>query len=82
MLYFKFTKRALILINNQLAYCMWDDEEGHKNIHLANWTSIWMNKGFGGLGIPNLQGSWIRTHIQGDGACGGKLWMMNTILID
>jgi hypothetical protein len=49
----------------------------------------WMNKGFGGLGIPNLQdhslcliGSWMRTHIQGEGACGGKYWMMNTILID
>jgi hypothetical protein len=56
---------------------MWNDEEGHKKIHLANWPSICMKKDYGGLGIPNLQdlnvcliGSWIRRYIDGE----GSLW--------
>jgi hypothetical protein len=53
--FFKFPKWALQLINTQLANCMWNDEEGHNKIHLANWPSICMKKEYGGLGIPNLQ---------------------------
>jgi hypothetical protein len=56
---------------------MWNDEEGHKKIHLANWLSIYMKKEYGGLGIPNLQdlnicliGSWIRRYINRE----GSLW--------
>jgi hypothetical protein len=75
--FFRFPKWALQLINTQLANCMWNDEEGHKKIHLANWPSICMKKDYGGLGIPNLQdlnvcliGSWIRRYINGE----GSLW--------
>jgi hypothetical protein len=75
--FFSFPKWALQLINTQLANCMWNDEEGHKKIHLANWPSICMKKDYGGLGIPNLQdlnvcliGSWIRRYINGE----GSLW--------
>jgi hypothetical protein len=75
--FFKFPKWALQLINTQLAKCLWNDEEGHKKIHLANWPSICMKKEYGGLGIPNMQdhnlcliGSWIRRYINGE----GSLW--------
>jgi hypothetical protein len=52
---FKFLKWALDLINTQIANCMWNDVDGNKKIHLANWPSICMKKEYGGLGIPNLQ---------------------------
>jgi hypothetical protein len=75
--FFRFPKWALQLINTQLANCMWNDEEGHKKIHLANWPSICMKKEYGGLGILNMQdlnlcliGSWIRSYINGE----GSLW--------
>jgi hypothetical protein len=73
---FKFPKWDLQLINTQLANCMWNDEEAHKKIHLANCPSICMKQEYGGLGISNLQdlnicliGSWIRRYINGEGAC-------------
>jgi hypothetical protein len=54
---------------------MWNDVDGNKKIHLANWPSICMKKEYGGLGIPNLQdlniclvGSWIKRYIQGEGS--------------
>jgi hypothetical protein len=75
--FFKFPKWALDLINAQIANCMWDDVDGNKKIHLANWPSICMRKEYGGLGIPNLQdlniclvGSWVKRYIYGE----GRLW--------
>jgi hypothetical protein len=59
---------------------MWNDEEGHNKMHLANWPSICMKKEFGGLGILNLQdlnlcpiGSWIRRYINGEGSIWKRL---------
>jgi hypothetical protein len=59
---------------------MWNDEEGHRKIHLANWPSIDMRKEYGGLGIRNLQdlnicliGSWIRKYINGEGSMWKKV---------
>lgn len=53
--FFKFPKWALHLINTQMAHCLWNDFEGHRKLHLANWSLLSMKKDFGGLGIPNLQ---------------------------
>jgi hypothetical protein len=66
---------------------MWNDEEGHKKIHLANWPSICMKKEYGGLGIPNLQdlnvcliGSWIRRYINGEGSLWkGVMWAARAV---
>jgi hypothetical protein len=71
---FRFPKWVLDLINTKIANCMWDDVDGNRKIHLANWPSKCMKKDYGGLGIPNLQdlniclvGSWINRYIQGEG---------------
>jgi hypothetical protein len=32
-----------------MANCLWDDYEGHRKLHLANWHLICMNKEHGGL---------------------------------
>src|SRR4051812_48688278 len=60
-----------------MANCLWNDFEGNRKIHLANWKLVCMKKEFGGLGIPNLQevnlcllGSWVKRYIEGD----GKIW--------
>lgn len=53
--FFKFPKWALHLINTQTAHCLWNDFEGHRKLHLANWSLVSMKKDFGGLGIPNLR---------------------------
>jgi hypothetical protein len=65
--FFKFPKWALDLINTQMANCLWNDFEGHRKLHLANWQLVCLNKDFGGLGIPNLRdlnlcllGSWVK----------------------
>src|SRR4051812_32935082 len=49
-----------------MSHCLWNDFEGNRKLHLANWALVSMKKDFGGLGIPNLQeinicllGSWI-----------------------
>ena len=75
--FFKFPKWALDLINTQMANCLWNDFEGHRKIHLANWQMVCMKKEFGGLGIPNLRdlnvcllGSWIKRYTSGD----QRLW--------
>ena len=52
--FFKFPKWALDLINTQMANCLWNDFEGHRKLHLANWKLICKKKEFGGLGIPDL----------------------------
>ena len=75
--FFKFPKWALDLINTQMAHCLWNDFEGHRKLHLANWGLVCTKKDFGGLGIPNLRevnfcllGSWLKRYCQDD----GKIW--------
>ena len=75
--FFKFPKWALDLINTQMAHCLWNDFEGHRKLHLANWGLVCTKKEFGGLGIPNLRevnlcllGSWLKRYCQDD----GKIW--------
>jgi hypothetical protein len=65
------------LINSHMSNCFWDDYEGHKKLHLANWYLVCMKKGFGGLEVPNLKdlnlcllGNWVKRYIRDD----GKLW--------
>jgi hypothetical protein len=45
--YFKFPKWAIDLINSHMANCLWDDYEGHRKLHLANWHLICMKKDYG-----------------------------------
>lgn len=75
--FFKFPKWATDLINSHMANCLWDDYEGHGNIHLANWQLVSMKKDQGGLGVPNLRdlnlcllGSWVKRFIKDE----NKLW--------
>lgn len=75
--FFIFPKWALDMINTQMAHCLWNDFEGHRKLHLANWGMICMKREFGGLGIPNLKevnmcllGAWLKRCVNGD----GKLW--------
>jgi hypothetical protein len=65
------------LINSHMSNCFWDDYEGHKKLHLANWYLVCMKKGFGGLEVPNLKdlnlcllGNWVKRYIRDV----GKLW--------
>jgi hypothetical protein len=60
-----------------MANCLWNDFEGYRKLHLANWQLVCLNKDFGGLGIPNLRdlnlcllGSWVKRYAHGD----NKLW--------
>jgi hypothetical protein len=75
--FFKFPKWVLGLINSQMANCLWNDFEGHRKLHLANWSLICKRKAFGGIGIPNLDNvnlcllsSWVKRYEQDN----GKLW--------
>jgi hypothetical protein len=42
------------MINSQMAHVLWDDYDGHRKYHLANWGLVSQKIEFGGLGIPNL----------------------------
>jgi hypothetical protein len=60
-----------------MANCFWDDYEGHRKMHLANWHLICMKKKYGGLGVPNLKdlnlcllGPWVERYIKDE----SKLW--------
>ena len=60
-----------------MANCLWNDFEGHRKIHLANWQLVCMKKEFGGLGIPNIRdlntcllGSWVKRFMQTE----DRLW--------
>ena len=75
--FFKFPKWALDMINSQMANCLWNDFEGNRKIHLANWHLVCMSKKHGGLGVPNIRdvnlcllGSWVKRYIKDE----GKLW--------
>jgi hypothetical protein len=57
--------------------CFWDDYEGHRKLHLANWHMICMKRLYGGLGVPNLKdfnlcllGSWVKRYIKDE----NKIW--------
>jgi hypothetical protein len=74
---FKFPSWVVDIINSHMANCFWDEYEGHKKLHLANWHLIYMKKEYGGLGIPDLKdlnlcllGSWVKRFIKNE----GKLW--------
>ena len=75
--FFKFTKWALDLINSHMANFLWNDFEGHKKLHLANWKLICKKNEYGGLGTSYLAnvnlcllGSWISRYDRDE----GKLW--------
>jgi hypothetical protein len=60
-----------------MANCFWDDYEGHRKLHLANWHMICMKKEHGGLGVPNLKdfnlcllGFWVKRYIKYE----NKIW--------
>jgi hypothetical protein len=55
LFFFKFPRWAIDMINSHMPNCFWDDYEGHKKLHLANWHLICMKKDFGGLGVPQLK---------------------------
>jgi hypothetical protein len=38
-----------------MSNCFWDDYEGHKKLHLANWHLVCMKKDFRGLRVPNMK---------------------------
>lgn len=64
------------MINTQMAHCLWNDFEGPRKLHLANWPLVCMKKKIGGLGVPNLQdvnlcllASWIKRYLAGEGKC-------------
>ena len=42
--FFKFPKWAVEMINTQMANCLWNDFEGNRKIHLANWKLVCMKK--------------------------------------
>lgn len=46
--FFKFLKWALDMINSQIAHCLWNDFEGHRKLHLANWKLVCMKKNLEG----------------------------------
>ena len=50
----KFPKWAIESLNSQMAHFFWNDHEGRKKYHLANWPLMARKKDFGGLGIPDL----------------------------
>ena len=43
----KFPKWAIEMINSQMAHCLWNDFEGHRKLHLANWKLVCIKKEFG-----------------------------------
>jgi hypothetical protein len=72
--FFKFPRWTIDLINSHMANCFWDDYEGHRKLHLANWHLIYMKKGFGGVEILDLRdlnlyllGSWVQRFIADEG---------------
>ena len=51
----KFPKWAIEAINSQMSHFFWDNHDGGKKYHLANWQMIAQKKEHGGLGIHDLQ---------------------------
>jgi hypothetical protein len=48
--FYKFSRWGIDLINSHMANCFWDDYEGHRKLHLANWHLICMKREYGGWG--------------------------------
>jgi hypothetical protein len=48
--FFKFPKWAVDLINSHMSNYFWDDYEGHRKLHLANWHLICMKRIMGAWG--------------------------------
>jgi hypothetical protein len=48
--FYKFPRWGIDLINSHMANCFWDDYEGHRKLHLANWHLICMKREYGGWG--------------------------------
>jgi hypothetical protein len=75
--FFKFPRWVVDLINSHMTNCSWDDYEGHRKLHLANWHMICVKKEYGQLGVPNLKdfnlcllGSWVKRYIKYE----NKIW--------
>jgi hypothetical protein len=71
LLSFKFPRWDTDLINSHMSNCFWDNYEGHRKLHLANWHLICMKKEYGGLGVPELRDlnlcllmSWVKRYIR------------------
>jgi hypothetical protein len=76
--FIKFLKWA-ILIESQMAHCLWNSDSDNHRYHLASSKHVSMNQEFEGLGVPDLRelnlcllGSWIRRHSQDN----EKIWKM------
>jgi hypothetical protein len=65
--FLKFPRWATDLINSHMAKCFWDDYEGHRKLHLANWHLICMKKDYDGLGVPELKDLNLSARIMGEG---------------
>jgi hypothetical protein len=57
-----------------MANVVWNDFEGHRKLHLANWKLICKENKFGGFGIPHLASvnlcdlySWIKRYSKDEG---------------
>jgi hypothetical protein len=75
--FFKFPRCVVDLINSHMTNCSWDDYEGHRKLHLANWHMICVKKEYCRLGVPNLKdfnlcllGSWVKRYIKYE----NKIW--------
>jgi len=53
--FLKFPKWTLDILKTHMANFLWDDDEGHGKIHLANWQMVNMRKENGDLVIPNMR---------------------------
>jgi hypothetical protein len=73
LLFPKFPKWALELINSQVANFLWNNFEGYMKLHLASWKLICKKNVFEVPGIPDLPnvnlcllGSWIKRYSKDD----------------
>lgn len=48
---------AIKTLNSQMAHCLWDDYDGHRKYHLANWDLLSMKREFGGTRYPQYERS-------------------------
>jgi hypothetical protein len=77
LLFIKFPKCVIRLLESQMAHCLWGSEGDIHRYHPASWAHVTMKKEFGGLGVSNLRelnlcllGSRIRRYnLDGD-----KIW--------
>jgi hypothetical protein len=53
--FFKFPRWTIDMTTFHVANYFWNDYEGHKKLHLANWHLIYMKKDLGGVGVLHLK---------------------------